>query len=99
MTYHPDGWLRRLRLSRLREPPAALVAEREHRVLGHLVRGPGGREDHRRDDLLDAWELADELLHLLGDLGADRAGGGREREGDRHGAAVDLDAVDQSELD
>ena len=30
------------------------VAERELRVLGHLVRGPRRREDHRRDDLLDA---------------------------------------------
>ena len=46
------------------------VAERELRVLGHLVRGPRRREDHRRDDLLDALELAHELLHLLGDLRA-----------------------------
>ena len=48
---------------------------------------------------LDARELADELLHLLGDLRADRAGGGGQREGHVHGAAVDLDPVDQAELD
>ena len=58
------------------------VAEGELRVLGHLVRGPRGREDHVRDDLVDARDLADELLHLLGDLRADRARGRRQREGD-----------------
>ena len=52
-----------------------LVAERELRVLGHLVRGPRRREDHRRADLVDALELAHELIDLLGDLRADRAGG------------------------
>ena len=75
------------------------VAERELRVLGHLVRGPRRREDHVRHDLLDALDLAHELLHLLGDLGPDRARGGRQRERDGHRAAVDLDAVDEPELD
>ena len=75
------------------------VAERELRVLGHLVRGPRRREDHVGHDLLDALDLADELLHLLGDLRPDRARGGRQREGDGHRAAVDLDAVDEPELD
>src|SRR5438034_6735951 len=70
------------------------VAQRELRVLGHLVRGPRRREDHVRDDLLDAGELADELLHLLGHLGADRARRGGQRIGDGDAAAVDLDAVD-----
>src|SRR4051794_39771346 len=51
-----------------------LVAERELRVLGHLVRGPRRGEDHRRRDGLDALDLADELDDLLGDLRADRAG-------------------------
>ena len=50
-------------------------------------------------DLLDALDLAHELLHLLGDLGPDRARGGGQRERDGHRAAVDLDAVDQPELD
>ena len=54
---------------------AALVPERELRVLGHALRGPHRREDHLREDLLDSLDLADELLHLLGDLRADRARG------------------------
>ena len=83
---------------RPRPPSATSVAERELRVLGHLVRGPRRREDHVRHDLLDALDLAHELLHLLGDLGADRACGGGQREGHGHRAAVDLDAVDQPEL-
>ena len=37
---------------------AVLVPERELRVLGHLLRRPRRREDHRRDDLVDAVELA-----------------------------------------
>ena len=41
----------------------------------------------------------DELLDLLGDLGADRAAGRGERERDVDVAAVDLDAVDEAELD
>src|SRR3954468_8214968 len=57
------------------------VAECELRVLGHLVRGPRGGEDHVGHHLLDAGELADELLHLLGDLRADRAGRRGQREG------------------
>ena len=48
---------------------------------------------------LDAVELADELLDLLGDLRADRAAGRGQRERDVHVAAVDLDPVDQPELD
>src|SRR3954462_5580317 len=76
----------------------ALVSEGELRVLGHLVRGPRRREDHRRDDLFDARELADELLHLLGDLRADRAGGGGQRVGDGHAAAVYLDPVDEPQF-
>src|SRR5204863_2318286 len=75
------------------------VAERELRVLGHLVRGPRRREDHRGDDLLDTVELAHELLHLLGDLRADRAGRRGEGEGDVDLAAVDGDVVDEAELD
>ena len=72
------------------------VAERELRVLGHLLRRPRGREDHRGDDLRHLGELAHELLHLLGDLRPDRAGRGGERERDVHRPAVDLDAVDQA---
>ena len=49
-------------------------------------------------DVLDAGDLADELLHLLGHLRPDRAGRGRERERHVDGAAVDLDAVDEAEL-
>ena len=41
------------------------VAERELRVLGHLLGRPRGREHHRRRHGLDAGQLADELLHLL----------------------------------
>ena len=90
--------------SRCRREPwrslrAELVAERELRVLGHLVRGPRRGEDHARHDLLDAVDLAHELLHLLGDLGADRAGRRGERERDVDLAAVDVDVVDQAELD
>src|SRR5205085_4080636 len=101
----PSTWppRARLRAGRAADPPRprrdGSVAERELRVLGHLVRGPWRREHHRRDHLLDAGELADELLHLLGDLGADRAGGGGQRICDLDAAAVDLDAVDQAELD
>ena len=81
------------------EGEVSSVAERELRVLGHLVRGPRRREDHRRDDLVDTVDLAHELLHLLGDLRADRAGGRGERERDVDLAAVDRDVVDQAELD
>src|SRR4051794_25926548 len=78
---------------------AALEAQRELRVLGHLVRGPRRRERHVGADLLDAVELAHELLDLLRDLGADRAAGRGERERHVDGGAVDLDVVDQAELD
>jgi hypothetical protein len=48
----------------------------------------------------DAVDVADELLHLLGDLRADRAGGGRQGEGDVDlGAVLDLDVVDEAEGD
>ena len=51
-------------------------AERELRVLAHLVRRPRRREDHgRRRPSSTLVELADELLDLLGDLRADRAAG------------------------
>src|SRR5689334_6338380 len=50
-----------------------LKAERELRVLGHHVRGPGRVEDHLRVHGLGSLELAHELLHLLGDLRPDRA--------------------------
>ena len=60
----------------------ALVPERELGVLGHHLRGPGRVEDHLRVHLVDALQLADELPHLLGDLGADRAGGRGQGEGD-----------------
>ena len=79
--------------------PRRLVAERELRVLGHLVRGPRRREDHRRGDLVDALELAHELVDLLGDLRADRAGGRRQGVGDVDLRPVELDAVDQAQLD
>ena len=77
----------------------ASVAERELRVLGHLLGRPRRREHHRGDDLRHLGQVAHELLHLLGDLRADRARGRGERERDVHGPAVDLDAVDQAELD
>ena len=57
-------------------------AERELGVLGHHLRGPGWVEDHLRVDRGDAGEVADELLHLFGDLGADRAGRRGQGEGD-----------------
>ena len=41
------------------------VPERELRVLGHHLRGPGRVEDHLRVDLFDPLQLADELAHLL----------------------------------
>ena len=47
---------------------------------------------------VDAVELADELLHLLGDLRADRAARRGEREVDEDVAALDLHLVDQPEL-
>ena len=47
---------------------------------------------------VDALELADELLHLLGDLGPDRAAWRCEREVDEDVAALDLHAIDQPEL-
>ena len=75
---------RRRRAAAPKARSGASVAERELRVLGHLVRGPRRREDHVRDDLLDAGQLADELLHLLGDLRADRAGRGGQGERDVH---------------
>src|ERR1044072_1424186 len=77
---------------------SGLVAQSELRVLGHLLRRPRGREDHVRDDLGDAGDVADELHHLLGHLRTDRAGGRRERERDGHPAVFDLDPIDQSEL-
>ena len=46
-----------------------------------------------------ALELPDVLLHLLGHLGADRAAGRGEREGDVDLAVLDLDLVDQPQLD
>ena len=52
-----------------------------------------------RDDLVDAVDLAHELLHLLRHLRADRAGGRRERERDVDLAAFDPDLVDEAELD
>ena len=92
-------WRRRRRPANRRGTGSRLVPERELRVLGHLLRRPRRREHHRGDDLRHPGEIADELLHLLGDLRADRAGGRGQRERDVHGPAVDLDAVDQPELD
>src|SRR3954452_21024666 len=82
-----------------RAKSAPLVPQRELRVLGHLVRGPRRLEDHRGSHLLDALELADELLDLLADLRADRARRRRQREGDVDVAAVDVDPVDEPQLD
>ncbi len=64
-------------------------AEGELRVLAHLVRRPRRREHHGRRDLVHVVELADELLDLLRDLGADRAAGRGERERDVDAAALD----------
>ena len=47
----------------------------------------------------DAGKIAYELLHLLGDLGADRAGGGGEGESDEDLLALDVDVVDEAEGD
>ena len=47
----------------------------------------------------DAGEVADELAHLLGDLGADRAGRGGQGEGDVDVVVLDLDVVDEAEGD
>ena len=49
--------------------------------------------------LLDAVDLGDELLDLLGHLRTDRTAWARERIGDADGSAIDLDVVDQPELD
>src|SRR3954466_14113600 len=76
-----------------------LEAQGELRVLAHPVRRPRRREHHRGVDGLDAVELADELLDLLGDLRPDRAARRGQAEGDVHLAPVDLDAVDEPELD
>jgi len=86
-------------LTTLAASPVASEAERELRVLGHPVRGPGRVEGHVRADLVDPGELADELLDLLRDLRADRAAGRGQGEGDVDGAAFDLDLVDEAELD
>src|ERR1700756_143862 len=82
-------------------PAAAslLEAEGELGVLGHHFRGPGGLEDHLRVDRGDTGEVADELLHLLGDLGADRAGGSGQGEGDVDVLLLDRDVVDEAEGD
>src|SRR4051812_4728094 len=95
------------RLSRLGAPAGAPArwelsrseAERELRVLAHLVRRPRRREHHRGGDLVDVVELADELLDLLGHLWADRAAGRGERERHVDVAGVDVDPVDQPQLD
>ena len=61
------------------------VAERELGVFAHALRSPGRRERHRRLDLLDAIELAHELLDLLGDLWADRTARAGQRVCDADG--------------
>ena len=76
-----------------------LEPERELGVVGHHLRRPGGVEDHLRVDRGDAGEVADELLHLLGDLGADRAGRGGQGEGDVDVLLLDVDVVDEAEGD
>jgi hypothetical protein len=48
-------------------------------------------------DRVYSLEVADELLHLLGDLGADWAGRGGQREGNVDVGALDLDVVDEAE--
>ena len=62
----------RVQTAGIKKPKPALsrdfpgsVPERELRVLGHHLRGPGRVEDHLRVDLLDPLKLADELPHLL----------------------------------
>src|SRR5262245_61124112 len=78
---------------------AGSVPESELRVLGHHLRGPRRVEDHLGVHLLDPVELADELAHLLRDLGADRAGRRRQGEGDEDLAVLHLDVVDEAERD
>src|SRR6185436_18550468 len=60
-----------------RSSGSGLVAEGELRVLGHHLRGPRRVEDELRVDLVHTFEIADELAHLLRDLGANRAARGR----------------------
>ena len=77
----------------------ALVAERELRVLGHLVRGPRRREDHRGHDLvtpsisLTNSMICSETCGPIGHAGVVRVNVTSTR------PAVDLDPVDQAELD
>src|SRR5215213_6544251 len=78
---------------------SCLEPECELRVLGHHLRRPGGVEDHLRMDGADAGKVADELLHLLGDLGAYRTGRSGQGEGDVDVFLLDLDVVDEAERD
>src|SRR5947209_3630708 len=73
--------------------------ERELGVFAHPLWCPRRREGHRRLDVLDSVELADELLDLLGHLRADGTAGAGQRVGDADGAALDLDVVDQPQFD
>jgi len=77
----------------------ASETKRKLGVLAHSLRGPRWRERHRRLDLLDPVELADELLDLLRNLRPDRAARARQRIRDLDRPVVDLDVVDQTELD
>ena len=91
--------LKRATLQRTATPPRGrLVPQRELRVLGHLLGRPRRREHHLRFDRGDAFEFAHELFDLFCDLRADRATGGREREGHLHVSPADLHAVDQTQL-
>src|SRR5688572_31480023 len=76
-----------------------LVPERELGVLGHHLRGPGRVENHLREDVVNPVELAHVVAHLLRDLGADRAGRGRQAKGDVDLLPVDVDVVHETEGD
>ena len=79
---------------------AGSVAERELRVLAHLLRRPRRREHHRGRRPTSTPSSSETNSSICSvDLRADRAAGRREREGDADVAAVDLDPVDQPELD
>ena len=62
-------------------------AEGELRVFAHPLGCPRWGERHRRLHVAHAVQIADELLDLLGDLGADRATGARQRVGDADDSA------------
>src|SRR3954453_3838160 len=85
--------------ARLRSSGFWLEAEGELCLFAHELRRPRRGEHHLGEHPLYLGHLTHELLHLLGDLRADRAARRGEREGDVDVAALHLDVVDQAELD